>query len=92
MLQDSHYIHAYFSGRVQGVGFRYTTLQLARGYEVAGHVRNLSDGRVELEAEGAAGELHAFLAQVQRQLGDYIRNTELSEAERAPQFRDFTIR
>ena len=42
----------YFSGRVQGVGFRFTCQSLARGFEVAGYVRNLPDGRVELVAEG----------------------------------------
>ena len=50
-----------YSGRVQGVGFRFTVRQLARGYDVTGTVRNLSDGRVELIAEGARAELTAFL-------------------------------
>ena len=42
-----------YSGRVQGVGFRYTVKQVAAGYDVAGTVRNLPDGRVELVAEPA---------------------------------------
>jgi acylphosphatase len=52
---------ALYSGRVQGVGFRFTVRQLARGYDVTGTVRNLPDGRVELIAEGARAELKAFL-------------------------------
>jgi acylphosphatase len=51
----------FYSGRVQGVGFRYTVRRLACGYEVTGTVRNLPDGRVELIAEGARAELKSFL-------------------------------
>jgi len=42
----------YYSGHVQGVGFRYTCQSLARGFDVAGYVRNLPCGRVELVVEG----------------------------------------
>jgi acylphosphatase len=50
----------FYSGRVQGVGFRYLVKSLVAGYEVTGFVRNLPDGRVELVAEGERGELEAF--------------------------------
>ena len=53
-------MQVFYSGRVQGVGFRYQTRQLAAGYEVLGTVRNLPDGRVELVAEGELAELEAF--------------------------------
>jgi acylphosphatase len=49
-----------YSGRVQGVGFRYAVRTLAAGFEVTGTVRNLTDGRVELTAEGTKTELEAF--------------------------------
>ena len=64
----------YFSGRVQGVGFRYTCQALARGFEIAGSVRNLPDGRVELVAEGDSIELDDFLAAIHREMGDYIKD------------------
>jgi acylphosphatase len=70
----------YFSGRVQGVGFRYTCLWLARGFEVAGHVRNLPDGRVELVAEGLETELDGFLSAIEHNMAAYIRDV-VSEPE-----------
>jgi acylphosphatase len=55
-----------YTGRVQGVGFRYTAKQIASGFEVTGWVKNLPDGRVELQAMAAdAGELEAFLMAIQ---------------------------
>jgi acylphosphatase len=56
------------------VGFRYTCLSLARGFEVDGHVRNLPDGRVELVAEGEGTELDGFLSAIERQMGPYIKD------------------
>ena len=54
----------FYSGHVQGVGFRYTAKTAAAGFEISGIVRNLSDGRVELIAEGAREELEAFRAAI----------------------------
>lgn len=62
----------YYSGHVQGVGFRATAASVARRYAVSGWVRNLPDRRVELLAEGEAGEVQAFLAAVRERMVDYI--------------------
>ncbi|MEA3213042.1 MAG: acylphosphatase [Chthoniobacter sp.] len=51
----------FYEGNVQGVGFRFTCKQIARGYDVTGWVRNLSDGRVEMQCSGENGEVEAFL-------------------------------
>lgn len=53
-----------FEGRVQGVGFRYTVKELARGFEVRGWVRNLADGSVELLAVGDPAEVRDFIHEI----------------------------
>jgi acylphosphatase len=82
----------HFSGHVQGVGFRYTTLQVAREFEVAGYVTNLLDGRVELVAEGAAAEVTRFIAGVEERMHGYIRRTERRTEAGAAAHRGFVIR
>jgi acylphosphatase len=70
-------VQAFYEGRVQGVGFRYCVRQLACGFEVTGWVRNLPDGRVELQACGEAGELEAFLSAIlESELKAHIKRTE----------------
>ena len=81
-----------FSGRVQGVGFRYQTVQVAKEFEVSGWVMNLPDGRVQLEAEGRASEVRDFVAAVQERLEGYIRKVEQTNQTRPPQFAGFSIR
>ena len=82
----------FYSGRVQGVGFRYSTKMLAHGYEVTGTVRNMADGRVELIAEGAQEELDAFRKGVQESdLGSFIRNEEIHWRNAKNEFRGFEI-
>jgi len=62
--------HIFYSGRVQGIGFRYATKQLAAGYEVSGWVRNLPDGRVEMLAMSHdPDEVEAFLSELQENSG-----------------------
>ncbi|MEC8826968.1 MAG: acylphosphatase [Verrucomicrobiota bacterium] len=66
-----------FAGRVQGVGFRYSTKNLAKGFDVLGWVKNLPDGRVELQIQGDEEELDEFIQELQDSpLGHHIQEQE----------------
>src|SRR5690349_10975405 len=83
-------LHVFYSGRVQGVGFRYTVKSVARSFEVAGTVRNLPDGRVELIVEGQSAELEAFRKAIQdSELGHFIRQEETARSSATNEFRGF---
>lgn len=82
----------YFTGHVQGVGFRYTTCRVAAGCDVTGYVKNLEDGRVELVAEGSRAEINRLLAGVEEQLGGHIRNQTIDRRPATGQYADFSIR
>jgi acylphosphatase len=80
-----------YSGRVQGVGFRYATLHLAKAFPVTGYVRNLGSGDVELVAEGEGADVQAFLDAVANRMAGYIdQQTVLEKPEQG--FHDFRIR
>lgn len=85
-------LQVYFSGHVQGVGFRYTVQRLALGFDVTGWVKNLSDGRVEMLVEGERGELEAFQAAIPNAgLRRFIRETQLDWSNGTGEFRGFEI-
>lgn len=81
----------HYWGQVQGVGFRYTAIGIAQGFAVAGFVRNLPDGRVELLAEGESGEVQRFLEAIRRRMAENIESHQ--ESDETVQGRTgFTIR
>lgn len=81
-----------YSGQVQGVGFRYTVKSLAIGFEVAGMVRNLADGRVELVVEGDRVELNAFRQAIRDEgLDHFIRDERVDWSEAQGDLRGFEI-
>ena len=79
-----HTIH--FTGRVQGVGFRYTTKNLALGFVVAGFVQNLDDGQVLLVVEGEAAEIKRFLDSLLDTMRDHVRSHTMSESPATGEF------
>lgn len=90
-LNDVYHVTIFFSGRVQGVGFRYHTMQVAKEFDVSGAVRNLADGRVQLDSEGTKEDVTAFVGEVQDRLSVFIRKVESSDQWRAPVYKGFTI-
>jgi acylphosphatase len=85
-------MHLFYTGHVQGVGFRFTVKQVAAGFEVTGTVRNLPDGRVELTAEGTRTELEAFRDAIREAgLAACIRHEDVHWSEAESDFRGFEI-
>ena len=81
-----------YEGYVQGVGFRWTTKRIAHGYDVSGWVRNLADGRVELQVSGEDDEVAAFLRAIREStLGGHITGEHGTEIELATPFKGFRI-
>jgi acylphosphatase len=82
----------YFSGHVQGVGFRYTARHVAAGHNVTGFVRNLADGRVELVMEGPDEEIDAILEGIQAQMGRNISRVTSETGPATGEFQGFAVR
>ena len=83
--------HVYYTGRVQGVGFRATTVHLAAGFPVTGWVRNLPDGRVELLAEGSRADVESFLKAVREEFAGTIHGEAIDWQPATGKFKQFDV-
>lgn len=81
-----------FAGRVQGVGFRATSAELARRFPVSGWVRNLSDGTVEMQVSGVEAAVEQFIAAVRNRFGRSLTGVTCRKVEPPQEFTDFRIR
>jgi len=85
-------MHVFFSGTVQGVGFRFTAERFARRFPVTGFVRNCEDGRVEVTAEGEEAQLVEFLTAIRESgMKDYIQDVDVHWSKADGCFKGFGI-
>ncbi|HEU0209866.1 MAG TPA: acylphosphatase [Candidatus Udaeobacter sp.] len=86
-------LQVFYEGRVQGVGFRFSVRHIAKGFDVTGWVRNLPDGRVELQVTGEDSEVRAFLDQItQSELHSLIGEQTENKLKEPVAARGFEIR
>jgi acylphosphatase len=82
----------HYAGRVQGVGFRATAVEIAKGFPITGWVKNLDDGRVQLLVEGPQEPVKKFLAAIRTRWGKNIEKEQVEEKKPSGEFKDFSIR
>ena len=86
-------VQVFFEGNVQGVGFRYSVKHIVKGFDVSGWVRNLRDGRVEMQVTGADDEVQAFLESImQSELRAHIKKQDVTPLADASPMHGFEIR
>jgi acylphosphatase len=90
MSRERRIVH--YCGRVQGVGFRYTTRRIAANFPVEGLVQNLPDGRVELVVEGEAADLDRFLSAIRKRFDGFVRDESCDVRPTTGEFNTFRIR
>lgn len=82
----------WFSGHVQGVGFRAITVHIASRFPIRGCVENLPDGRVQLVVEGDAAEVERFLSQLRAERRANIKSEQVVDGPARGEFSGFRIR
>jgi len=85
-------LHIYYSGTVQGVGFRYTAERLASTFKLAGWAKNLPDGRVEVVCEGPEAVLKDFAGKLHSVFKSYITDTDIEWSMATGEFSYFDIK
>ena len=83
--------HVFYSGTVQGIGFRYTVERYASELDLKGWVRNLRDGRVELLVEGSHESIAQFLQKIDQHFAGYIKDKDMRDTKAEGSFEEFRI-
>ena len=91
--KETFRLHAFVNGRVQGVGFRYFTIETARHYSLTGWVRNRWNSKVEVVAEGELENLNRLLADLRRgPLGSDVAGVDYEFSDAKGEFDRFSVR
>lgn len=80
-----------FIGRVQGVGFRFTAFNVADRYQLTGQVRNVSDGTVEMIAQGHSDDIDHCVRDIEESFEGHLRETKITEIPQNQKYKDFKI-
>lgn len=92
MDSQNYRLQMWYTGHVQGVGFRWKAAEIAKGYEVCGYVENLEDGRVHISVKGEKAEVRVFADRLGEVMADFIRSIEEREDICESKYRGFTIK
>ena len=85
-------VHAYYTGSVQGVGFRFVAKDFAQKLKLVGWVRNLTSGQVELLAEGDKKSLEKLLSDLSSHFKDQITDTNIEWGKPCKKFLDYRVK
>ena len=91
-MAGSERIEVFYSGRVQGVGFRYNAIEQSRGLILTGWVRNLSDGRVQMVGEGSIADLKELLNRIDKSMRENITDRTVDWQSPTGMLGTFTVR
>jgi acylphosphatase len=83
--------HIIFTGRVQGVGFRFTAFNIANRYELTGFVRNVFDGTVEMFVQGPAETVDNCIRDILEEFGNSVSESKIEDCPANPKYEDFKI-
>lgn len=82
----------FFAGRVQGVGFRFNTNEIAKKFAVLGTVENCDDGRVKVIVEADSMEIDRFVDAIHVSMPGHIQKLVRFESEPSHEFENFSVR
>ncbi len=83
--------HVIFTGQVQGVGFRFTAHRMAGRHQLTGFVRNLSDGSVEMLAQGSADDIEQCISDIRESFPGHVQEVAVNDVPIDPKRTDFRI-